>query len=111
MNWETIKRTTDAAILDGITVTIDKTDSTTNAVTLTDKSGASLRIRLDSYTLKVEIPAKPKTEKKFTLSGEYKGLPVAEVFNTKYDATIRRDEIDYGNEALVVKEEDVEIPW
>jgi hypothetical protein len=110
MNWETVKTNKDAT-LDGIDIEIDKSDSSITSVTFTDKSGGKLRIRMDSYTMRVDIPAKPKTEKKWALKGEFKGLPVDETFDSEYQANNRRDDIDYGNKDLVVEEVEVEIPF
>lgn len=111
MNWETVKANKDAAVLDGIEIEIDKSDSSTTAVTMTDKAGNRLRLRMDSYTLRVEVPAKPKTEKMWALRGEFKGLPVDETFESAYRAENRRDELEYGNKDMVIEEVDVEIPF
>jgi len=111
MNWETIKTSKDASVLDGITVEVDKTDSSFRSITLLDKSGSKLRVRIDSYNLYIDVPAKPKTEKRWAVKGEYRGLPVDETFEDKYEATQRRNEIDYGNEAITVSEVEVEIPF
>lgn len=110
MNWETVKTNKDAA-LDGISIEIDKSESSITAITFTDKSGGTLRVRMDSYTMRAEIPAKPKTEKKWALKGKFKGLPVDEKFDTAYQAEARRDDLDYGNKELVVEEVEVEIPF
>jgi hypothetical protein len=110
MNWEMVKASKDA-MLDGIEVEIDKTDSSVTSITFTDKSGAKLRARLDSYSLRLEIPAKPKTEKKWALKGEFKGLPVDEKFDSEYAAQSRRDDLDYDNKNLLIEEVDVEIPF
>ena len=110
MNWETIKTSKDA-VLEGVSIEIDKSDSSTTSVILTDVNGLKLRVRLDSYSMKVEVPAKPKTEKKWELKGEFKGLPVEEKFDSEYEAKSRRDELEYGNEDIAISEIDVEIPF
>jgi len=110
MNWETVKASKDA-VLDGVAIEIDKADSSTTAVIFTDSRGGKLRLRLDSYRICIEVPAKPKTEKKFALKGEFKGLQVNETFDSQYLAENRRDDIDYGNKELLVEEVEVEIPF
>lgn len=110
MNWETIKKSADASILDGITVEIDKTDISTNAVTLTDGKGNKIRVRLSSYDLHVEVPAKVKVEKKFKVEGEIKGVKVDEIFDHKYEADARVSDLGY-DAVVAVSEVDSEIQF
>jgi hypothetical protein len=107
MNWETVKQVKDAQ-LEGVTVEIDKADGRFHSVVVTDAKGKKLRVRYESYSMAVEVPAPPKTEKKFVLQGEYKGLKVSETFDSEHAATNRRYDLD---DSLTIQETEVEIPF
>lgn len=112
MNWTNVKKASDIE-LSGIEVLIDKTDNTINVVTLTDACGNTIRIRMSSYTMYVEVPAKPVMVKHYAVQGKVAGLTVSETFESKYEADNRRDElisaVRYGEDEAV-KVEEVEVP-
>ena len=107
MLWQTVKHSKDV-VLQGISIEIDKVNSSFSLVTLTDAAGNKLRIRQESYNMQVEVPAKPEKEKKWAVRGEFKGLQVDETFDGKYEAESRRDDLD---SSLTVEETEVEIPF
>jgi hypothetical protein len=102
MKWTTSKA---KPVLDGIVIEIDQTDTSLTAVTFTDASGNKVRIRYESYCMKMEVLAPPEMVKKWELSGTFKGLAVRELFDDKYSAEDRRNELD---SELVIAE--VEVP-
>ena len=92
MNWQKVKWNKQI-ILEGITADVDHSDTTLVAVTLTDAKGNKLRIRYESYVMHAEVPAAPKTVEKIALNGTVLGLPVAEIFDDKYKAEDRKEEL------------------
>ena len=105
MKWTRLKTST-ANILDGIKIESDYSETVLKSVTLTDASGHVARVVIDSYSLYLEVPAPPATEKKWELSGTFKGLAVRELFAYEHEAKYRRDEL---SDELSIAEVDVPV--
>jgi len=110
MIWESAK-SAKQIVLDGVTVEVDKADSSLVSVTLTDSKGNKVRVRHNSYNMCVEIPAAPKLVDKFVVTGDVVGVPVSEVFDNKYEAENRRDDLvnETRNERATVSVEKIQI--
>ena len=94
MNYATAKTAADI-VLDGITVSFDKTDTTLRAVYFRDAKGNHCRVSLQSYAMNAEIPAPPKKEKRHILRGDVPGIgPVEKVFEQKWDAEQAQRELE-----------------
>lgn len=80
MKFERVKKVSEIQ-LEGITIEVDQTDSTINHVTLTDAKGNLVRFGVVSFNFVVEVPAKPKTVKRFQVEGTVVGaMMVPEVY-------------------------------
>lgn len=104
MKWETVKSAKDV-VLEGLSFEIDKTDSSLNSVTISDAAGNQFRVRMSSYSMYLEVPAKPKMVEKFAVKGSVLGLDVNEQFDNEYEAGKRKEELDgaYGASIDVCK--------
>ena len=111
MIWTTPKSAKDVQ-LDGVTIEIDKKDTSFLSVTLTDKSGHKFRTRYENYSLSLEVPQPPETKDASVLSGNVMGLPVRETFEDDYKAHLRKAELtqtlDEGQFDLKIESEPVE---
>ena len=111
MIWTTPKSAKDVQ-LDGVTIEIDKKDTSFLSVTLTDKSGHKFRTRYENYSLSLEVPQPPETKDASVLSGNVMGLPVRETFEDDYKAIQRKGELtrnlDDGQFDLKIETEPVE---
>jgi hypothetical protein len=92
MNWTKIKSSKQVA-LEGVSVEIERSDTSLIAVTLEDSRGNKLRVRLESYCMITEIPALPKMVEKIALKGTVLGLKVEETFDTARGANDRKEEL------------------
>lgn len=100
--WTGVKHNSEVELA-GVTVEIDKTDTTLNCITLTDANGNTARIRMSSYSMYLEVPAKPKLVKKFAVKGTFRGIDVNEVFDNQYQAEDRSAELDREVEVTEVE--------
>lgn len=97
MNWDNIKGVGDIA-LDGIKAEIEMHNGSVKSIELSDGKGGRLKASLDSYSLCLLVPAKPKMKDAHLLKGEFRGLPVKELFEQEYEAKQRLREITDGSD-------------
>lgn len=90
MRFATVKKQSDITPL-GVQCVADFTDGTVKVLTITDPAGNVLRVRVDSYSMIVEVPAPPATKKVCRLSGTVAGVPVSHDFDDVYQAQRARD--------------------
>lgn len=82
---------------------------TLKSVTLKDQKGNVVQIAYSGYSgIEIYVPKPPQKEKRFVLSGIYKGLKIDEQFVSDYEAKKRKEELD-ENADLVIEEKMVEI--
>lgn len=117
MNWTKVKNGKQV-VLDGITIEIDRSDTSVMSITLKDAAGHVVRARYESYNMYIEVPAAPKTVEKVALNGTVLGLPVKEVFDSEYQANDRKEELTghldekkFALEVEKVQIPDDDIPW
>lgn len=72
--------------LEGIQVDVDTVGDELTCVTLTDINGKVIRLAKRDYSFRAEIPAPPKTVKRYRVSGTVLGLPVVALFETAHAA-------------------------
>lgn len=82
--------------LDGIAAELvtDEHDNVQELV-LRDSSGHVLRVRYSGFSVKVYVPAPPKTVKRWAVRGKIPGVrdAVLEYFEHEFQATKRRDQL------------------
>lgn len=109
MNYATAKTAADVN-LEGVSVHFDKTDRALNAVVFRDAKGNLCRVSLQSYSMRVEVPAPPETAKRHVLRGE---LPVVgkfeKAFEQKWDADHAKESLPSEASDVTITEEDVVI--
>ena len=105
MNFTQAKKPSEVILVGAISVEFDKTDETLNAVIFKDAYGHICRVANRSYSMYVEIPAPPQMEKKWQLSGTYKKIEIKELFDDKWNAEARRNEL--SDDLLI---EEVSVP-
>lgn len=109
MKWQTIKTAGDIS-LDGVKAEIEMHNGSVKSIELTDAKGARVKACLDSYSLSVLIPAKPEMKDAALLKGEFRGLPVKELFDHDYEARDRMREITGGHDDGSLTIEKVKVP-
>jgi hypothetical protein len=94
MNYDSV-RTNAEVKLSGISVDIEKRGAEIYSITLSDAQGNSVKVaKADYNSIAVLVPALPKKEKKFAVTGKLLGVAdVNEVFNEEYEAQGRLNEI------------------
>ena len=76
--------------LTGINVELEHHGHSLSAVTFRHPDGGLVKVAIDSYNLKVLVPAPPKMVEKYRLSGKFAGLvDVCEDFDDEFDAKQR----------------------
>lgn len=63
MKFKSVKKASEIK-LDGVKIELDTVDGSIKGLTITDAKGNLLRVAERSYSLYVEVPAPPETEKK-----------------------------------------------
>lgn len=110
MNWQKIKAASEI-VLDGIKVEVESHDKSLRAVELTDAKGNRVKICMGGYSdFTVMIPAKPELRDALLLKGEFRGLPVKELFADDYEAKSRLREITNGSDDGSLTIEKVKAP-
>lgn len=116
MNWTTPKSQKEV-LLDGVTIEIDRNETTFLSVTLTDASGRKIRVRKNDYSVVLEIPKPAETKEKFAVVGTLRGVPVSETFDHEYEALQRQNDLsdNLSNTEAALKVEPTQviedIPW
>lgn len=90
MKYTSIKKDSELS-LNGISITVDRTDSGINSITFDDGLGGVIRCRMENYGWKVEVPAPPEMIEKYLLQGRVFGLEVREYFDSISKANERLD--------------------
>lgn len=113
-NLATVKRT-EQMKLDGIIVDAEWRDGSLFAVTLTDKSGALLKIAKSNYgDMSAYTLAPPKKVKQFVVTGEFgsgAAKTAPESFDDKFEADNRASELRIIGADVNIAEAEVEVPF
>ena len=109
MKWKTLKTATEVK-LDGIKTEIEWVNGQIYSVLLTDKSGNKLSVRYASYSFDVSVPAPKETEKKYVLSGMFKGATIMPItFDKELDAKLEMSNLLNAGADVNIEEKTVEV--
>lgn len=110
MKWQRIKGAGEI-VLDGIKIELETHDGSPKAIELADAKGGRVKVCLSNYSdFAVMVPAKPETKDAYLLKGEFRGLPVKELFEHDFEARQRLREITDGHDDGALKIEKVKAP-
>lgn len=105
MNLKSVKKENEVN-LHGVLVAFERQDNSIMGVTIRDGNGGTLVVRQGPYSsLNVFIPAPPSMVKRWKIEGELKGLRFSELFEDKWKAETRLN--DLGVEGIPIE---VEVP-
>lgn len=108
MHLKAIKKDSDI-VLDGVQIETERHDGQLQGLTLTDKKGALVIVRQGPYTgLQVFVPGPPPMVTRYRIQGEIKKVKFSELFESEFDASMRRNELDMTAEECPI--EKVEVP-
>lgn len=91
--------------LTGITFETIWHNDSLSTCTLRDEAGNIVQFAIESYSMKVLVPAEPKTEDRYKLHGTVAGISVEHLFESEWDAT--QAQRDY--EGKVARAEDASL--
>lgn len=108
MRFIEVKKQSDIK-LNGITVDLDVVNETVKGITLRDTAGGILKVVESGYAISVQVPAPPKTEKRWRVAGSLLGIDMCKDFADQYEAKRERDRLVGGAPESDLKVEEVEV--